>query len=60
MVAAAVHNTAQVSVSAILLSDLYVYTYLPPLLILSVVSGTATGIVFANILKYLPQKNIKV
>ena len=59
MTAAAAHNTAQISVAAVLLSNVYVYTYLPPLLILSIVSGTATGIVFANTVKFLPKKNIK-
>lgn len=46
MLAAAAHNFTQVSVAVMVLSDIYVYTYLPPLLVVSVVSGMATGVAF--------------
>ncbi len=53
IVAAAAHNFTQVSVAALVLSEIYIYTYLPPLLVISVISGVATGIAFNSSEKYL-------
>lgn len=37
------HNIAQVTVAVFMYSNVYIYTYLPPLMILSVISGYFTG-----------------
>ena len=55
------HNTAQVTVAALMYSNVYIYTYLPPLLILSVVSGYFTGFCSTIIIKkYKNRKNVNI
>ena len=40
---AVAHNFAQTTVAVLMYSNTYIYTYLPPLLILSIISGYFTG-----------------
>ena len=60
ILAAAVHNLSQVCVAALILWSPYIFSYLPLLLTVSAISGTATGYaaqVFGNrILKYGDEK----
>lgn len=48
---AAAHNFAQTTVAVLMYSNLYIYTYLPPLLILSIISGYFTGFCSTIIIK---------
>lgn len=57
---AAMHNLAQLLVAAITYKSLYVFSYLPLLLIVALLSGTATGYcssLFAN--RILKEKSVK-
>ena len=55
------HNAAQVTVAALMYSNVYIYTYLPPLLILSVASGYFTGFCSTIIIKkYKNRKNVNI
>lgn len=55
------HNIAQTTVAVFMYSNVYIYTYLPPLLILSVISGYFTGFCSTIIIqKYKKGKNIKI
>ncbi len=48
---AAAHNFAQTTVAVLMYSNIYIYTYLPPLLILSIISGYFTGFCSTIIIK---------
>ena len=55
------HNFAQVSVASFMYSNVYIYTYLPPLLILSIISGYFTGFCSTIIIqKYKNRKNVNL
>lgn len=43
VIGAAAHNSAQVFVASLVLSDIYIFTYLPPLVIASCITGIFTG-----------------
>ena len=48
---AVAHNFAQTTVAVLMYSNFYIYTYLPPLLILSIISGYFTGFCSTIIIK---------
>ena len=55
------HNFAQVTVATFMYSNIYIYTYLPPLLILSIISGYFTGFCSTIIIqKYNNRKNVNL
>ena len=55
------HNFAQVTVAVFMYSNIYIYTYLPMLLILSVFSGYFTGFCSTIIIqKYKNRKNVNI
>lgn len=55
------HNFAQVSVASFMYSNILIYTYLPPLFILSIVSGYFTGFCSTIIIqKYKNRKNVNL
>lgn len=55
------HNFAQVTVASVMYSNIYIYTYLPLLFILSVISGYFTGFCSTIIIqKYKNRKNVKI
>lgn len=55
------HNTAQITIASFMYSNVYIYTYLPLLLILSVVSGYFTGFCSTIIIKkYKKRKNVNI
>lgn len=43
VIGAVSHNSAQIFVASIILSDIYIFTYLPPLAIASCITGIFTG-----------------
>ncbi len=52
------HNFAQITVAVLMYSNIYIYTYLPVLLIISVLSGYFTGFCSTIIIqKYNKRKN---
>lgn len=53
VVGACVHNIAQMLVSSLLLKNVYLWTYLPNMLLLSIFSGGAVGICSMRMSKYL-------
>ena len=58
---AAAHNFAQTTVAVLMYSNIYIYTYLPPLLILSIISGYFTGFCSTIIIqKYKNRKKINI
>lgn len=59
IVGAATHNFAQVSVAALMLSNLRIYSYLPVLLLISLFTGYFVGLSSINIVANL-KKNFKV
>ena len=61
IIGAMAHNIAQVTVAVFMYSNIYIYTYLPPLLILSVASGYFTGFCSTIIIKkYENRKNVNI
>ncbi len=58
---AVAHNFAQVTAASLMYSNIYVYTYLPILLILSLFSGYFTGFCSTIIIqKYKDRKNVNL
>lgn len=58
---AVAHNFAQTTIAVILYSNIYIYTYLPPLLILSIISGYFTGFCSTIIIhKYKDRKKVNI
>lgn len=61
IIGALMHNFAQVSVASFMYSNILIYTYLPPLFILSVISGYFTGFCSTIIIqKYKKRKNVNL
>lgn len=61
IIGALAHNFAQVSVAAFMYSNVYIFTYLPPLFILSIISGYFTGFCSTIIIqKYKNRKNVNL
>lgn len=59
IIGAATHNFAQVTVAALMYSNLLIYSYLPLLLIISIISGYFTGFCSTLIIrKYKKRKNV--
>lgn len=46
------HNTAQVTVAALILNNLWIYSYLPALAIVACVTGMFTGLAANTLVKY--------
>lgn len=61
VIGAMAHNFAQVTVAVVMYSNIYIYTYLPTLLILSLFSGYFTGFCSTIIIqKYKNRKNVRL
>ena len=59
IIGAVAHNFAQVTIAAFMYSNLLIYSYLPLLLIISVISGYFTGFCSTLIIrKYKKRKNV--
>ena len=58
---ACAHNFAQTTVAVLMYSNIYIYSYLPLLLILSIISGYFTGFCSTIIIrKYNNRKNVTI
>ncbi len=61
IIGASAHNVAQIAVAVLMYSNTYIFTYLPVLLILSLISGYFTGFCSTIIIqKYKDRKNVKL
>lgn len=61
IIGALAHNFAQVTVAVLMYSNIHIYKYLPPLLIISVASGYFTGFCSTLIIqKYKNRKNASI
>lgn len=59
IIGAMAHNIAQVTVAVFMYSNIHIYKYLPPLLIISIASGYFTGFCSTIIIqKYKNRKNV--
>lgn len=56
---AAAHNTAQIAVAAVLYGNIYIFTYLPVLIILSLCSGYFTGLCCTIIVRHTAMGRLK-
>ncbi len=58
---AVAHNFAQTTVAVLMYSSIYIYAYLPPLLILSIISGYFTGFCSTIIIqKHKKRKKVNI
>lgn len=61
VIGAMAHNFAQVTVAVLMYSNIHIYKYLPPLLIISIISGYFTGFCSTIIIqKYEKRKNTEI
>ena len=61
IIGAMAHNFAQVTVAVFMYSNIHIYKYLPPLLIISVISGYFTGFCSTLIVqKYKSRKKVSI